>query len=146
MRRWTIRLLLTGLLVGAGLFGCDDSSAPDPDGGSDAKHGSGGVTGTGGGIGGGGVQSAGGALAQGGVTSTGGSGTGLQWGDGGPPDHFAVPDLPELPDLGIWQGGVPPCEVAVQQGVSCTGGATTACVPTAGGVVCLCPAGTWMCF
>src|ERR1019366_2850235 len=146
MRRWPIRILAAGLVVGAVLFGCDGSSSSDPDGGSDAKRESGGVAGSGGVTGNGGMKSTGGALAHGGVMSTGGRSTGLQWGDGGLPDHFLVPDLPPLPDLGIWQVGVPPCEAPVQQGMSCFADPATACVPTAGGAVCLCPAGTWMCF
>jgi hypothetical protein len=146
MRRWTMRLLLTSWLVGAVLLGCDDSSTSDSDSGIDARHGSGGRPGAGGAVGNGGAQPSGGAPPQGGAMSTGGRSTGLQWGDGGLPDRFLLPDLPPLPDLGLWQGGVPPCDASVQKGGTCLAGPATACVPTGSGAVCLCPAGTWMCF
>jgi hypothetical protein len=135
MCRWTLRFCVASLLVGVGHFGCDSSSTSDPDGGAEVGHGSGGVAGTGGVAGGGG-----------GDNSTGGQGTSLQWGDGGFPDHFTFPDLPPLPDVGILPGGVPQCEASVQQGVSCTVGPDSACLPTSGGRVCLCPTGKWMCF
>jgi hypothetical protein len=138
MWRWTQRFCVASLMVGAGLLGCDNSSTSDPDGGADARRGSGGVAGTGGVTGGGG-----------GETSTGGRDTSLQLGDGGFPDPFPLPVLPPLPDAGNLLGGVPTCGASVQQGAPCTVGADSiiACRPASGGAVCLCPnGGTWMCF
>ena len=138
MCRWTLRFCAASLMVGAGLLGCDNSSTSDPDGGPDARRGSGGVAGTGGITGEGG-----------GETASGGRGSPLQWGDGGLPDRF--PLLPPLPDAGNLPGGVPTCGASVQelQGASCTvdPGSYGGCRPTSGGAVCLCPnGGAWMCF
>ena len=128
MRRWTLRFCMASLLAGACLLGCDDSSVSTPDGGTGGATGAGGMAGRGG---------------QGGTTSTGGQVTSLPWRDGGTADRFALPDLPTLPDALL--GGVPPCGASEQQGASCTAGPTSACIP-AGGSVCLCPTGMWMCF
>jgi hypothetical protein len=140
MRRWTLRFCLASLTIGACLYGCGDSSSSDSDGGTDAARGGGGISG------GGGVQPLGGAFAQGGATSTGQQSTSrLESRDAGFPDHFPLPDPLPRPDAGL-PLGVPACEPLVQAGVPCTAGPTSACVPTSGGDVCLCPAGTWMCF
>ncbi len=47
MRRWTRRVFVTSVMVGACLFGCERSSASDPDGGTDTSHANGGATGAG---------------------------------------------------------------------------------------------------
>jgi hypothetical protein len=141
MRRLTLRVCLASLTVGAYLFGCDDSATSASDGGADD------VRGGGGGVGAGGVTGAGGAFALGGATSTAQQSTSrLQSKDAGFPDHFTIPDPSPRPDADVTHGGVPSCEASVRTGASCTPGPTSACVPTSGGAVCLCPTGTWMCF
>jgi hypothetical protein len=129
MRRWSLLFCMTSLLAGACLVGCDDSSVSTPDGGRGGATGAGGMAGRGG---------------QGGTTSTGGQDASLPWRDGGIADRFTLPDLPALLDALL--GVVPPCGASEQEGAACTAGPTSACVPTSGRSVCLCPTGTWMCF
>jgi hypothetical protein len=147
MCRWTLRLCLVSLTVGACFFGCADSATSDSDGGADVARGGGGGGGAGGVTGAGGLQQVGGAFALGGSTSTGQQSTSrIQSNDAGFPDHPTLVDPFPRPDAGTLPGGVPSCEASVQRGVSCTAGPTSACVPTSAGTVCLCPTGTWVCF